>query len=342
MGKADGSPGEEVGETGKGQEPVEDVITLWCQVDIGQKTEGKGGNQSNVWATLLVDLSSPGWTHSLLAESLNGTGRSVRAGVGDGDDGEGDDGVKDGWENFDTGILEGQDEWRVLGIGTGGVGKVGIIRWDNETEDSKGDNVEEGDTPEDLLGSLWNGLSWVGGLSGGKTDQLGSSEGERGGDEDGAETVETVLEGSTVRTVSVVVSLPVFTTNVTSVVGWDTTAVDDDTSNDETNDSKDLHDTENELDLTVTLDTKEVDGNDQNKEDGNPDSDINLLIWIPELDCDTGGGQFEWENNQPVKGVVPTHGKSPSWVNKADRVVIERSVNRVPKKLSIKKYLWVV
>lgn len=57
--KADGAPGQEVGETRKSQKPVEDLASLWCKVDIGEETEEKDEDECNVWATLFVNLSTP-------------------------------------------------------------------------------------------------------------------------------------------------------------------------------------------------------------------------------------------------------------------------------------------
>jgi hypothetical protein len=320
VGEADGSPGEEVGETGQGQEPVEDGQTLWCQGDVGKETENQGEDEGRVWATVLVNLGEDLWAHTLLAKSLKGSGGSVCAGVGDRDDGEGDDGVEDGREGLDVGEVEGQDEWRVLGVCAGSSREGLVIGWDNGTEDEEGDDVEEGDTPEDLLGSLWDGLSWVIRLGGGETDQLSSSESEGCSNEDGAETLEAVLEGSWV--------VPVLESEVATVIGWDTTAVDDDTKDDETNDSDNLDRAENELNLSVTLDTENVDNGDQDEEDGDPDGVVDASVG-PVINGDTGGDEFERQDNKPVDSVVPTHSKTPGRIDEADRVVVERAVDRV-------------
>ena len=58
-----------------------------------------------------------------------------------------------------------ENEWRVASVATGSLGKVLVIGWDDKTEDEERDHVEERDTPEDLLGGSWNGLSWVGTFS---------------------------------------------------------------------------------------------------------------------------------------------------------------------------------
>jgi hypothetical protein len=99
-------------------------------------------------------------------------------------------------------------------------------------------------------------------------------------------------------------------------VSGNTTAVDDDTGEDEADDSNDLDRAEDELDFTVATDTKDVDEDDDDKEDGDPHAvaDTRVVVVIissPEADGDTGGDQFEGEDDKPLHGVVPAHGETP-------------------------------
>ncbi|KAH3682614.1 hypothetical protein WICPIJ_006423 [Wickerhamomyces pijperi] len=75
------------------------------------------------------------------------------------------------------------------------------------------DDVEKSDSPENLLGSLWKGLSWVLSFSSGQTNQFSTSEGESSSDENVTDTLETIGKGTWV--------MPVLTTNVTTM--WTTT-----------------------------------------------------------------------------------------------------------------------
>lgn len=209
--EADGAPSEEGRETRKREEPVKDLTALGGEADECEETEGKGEGHGDPRATVLVDLAEPFGCHAVHGEGLEGTCGAEGGGVGDGDDGEGDDGVHDGGENLDLGLLEGADEWGVFGVGAGCLGEELIIGLDDQAEDEEGDDVEEGHTPEDLLGGLGEGLARVVGLGGSKTNQLGSSEGESGSDEDGAETLEAVLEG-------LLRCVPVLRANVSSVL----------------------------------------------------------------------------------------------------------------------------
>lgn len=87
--------------------------------------------------------------------------------------------------------------------------------------------------------------------------------------------------------------IPVFGTNVTSVIGWDTATVDDYSENHKTNAGGDFHDTENKFDLvwlaantaclqivtdlSVTPDSKNLDDSESKKQRDNPGAIINLL-----------------------------------------------------------------
>jgi len=116
------------------------------------------------------------------------------------------------------------------------------VRRDDQTNQEQVDNVEDEDTPDDLLGGPGDLLGGVGSFGGSKTDELGTGVGEGGGDEDTAEAVEAVKEGGPG-------CVPVSCANVATVVGGNTTAVDDDSENHETETGNDLDDADNEFNL---------------------------------------------------------------------------------------------
>lgn len=68
-----------------------------------------------------------------------------------------------------------------------------VLRYD-QTNEEKVDNVEDGDTPYDLLRGLRNLLLRVGRFRGSQSGQLSASIGEGRRDEDAAEAVEAVEE----------------------------------------------------------------------------------------------------------------------------------------------------
>lgn len=128
--------------------------------------------------------------------------------------------------------------------------------------------------------------------------------------------------------------MPVLGSDVTSGVCWHSPAVDDDTEDNEANHSKDLDATQNELNLTITFDTEEVDGADQDEEYGNPNTDIDgrisrAVLVCPECDRDTGNGEFERQNDQPVHGIVPSHCETPGRIDEPNGVVVEGSSDRI-------------
>ena len=94
------------------------------------------------------------------------------------------------------------------------MGEVLVVGWDDETQQEKGDHVEESNTPKDLFGGFGKGLAWIGGFGCCESNKFGSAEGERGSHEDRTPAFETVAERSTVKLFVV----PVFGSEVASVV----------------------------------------------------------------------------------------------------------------------------
>lgn len=105
--------------------------------------------------------------------------------------------------------------------------------------------------------------------------------------------------------------MPVLSADVATGIGGNTTAVDDNSEDDETRTSQNLDHGEDELDLTETLDTKDVDDSESNKKDSDPDGRVDLGTTLPELNRNTSSSNLEWQHEQPGDGVVPTHGKTP-------------------------------
>ncbi|CAG9989383.1 unnamed protein product [Clonostachys byssicola] len=243
MGQADGSPDQQVGETSESQEPAEDITALAGLANEGQETECELDENAPEGTTLGVDVGEEPGGHTALGHGLHGAGRSEGAGVGDTEDGDGDDGVEDGGEDLDASVLDGKDEGGGLGVGTAGAQQTGVVRGEDEAEDEEVDDVEQGNSEEDLLASLGDGLAGSGRLSSGETNHLSTTEGEGGNDEDGAESSEAVAESARLD--------PVLAADVALVAG--AAAVDDDTEDHEANAGEDLDEGEDELYFTVAL-----------------------------------------------------------------------------------------
>lgn len=236
-----------------------------------------------------------------LGKGLDGSGGSVSARVGNGENGDGNDGVEDGWESLDTSLLDGEHERRGLGVGTVRAQKIWVVGWEDQAKEEEGDNVEEGNSPEDLSGSLREGLVGLSGFGSGQADHLSTTESEGGDDEDRAEALESVVERTGI--------LPVVETNVATVVSGDTTAVGDDGKDDETHAGADLDDGESSFDLTISSDTEELDGNEEDEEESDPDSHVD--VFSPVSDGDGSSNELKRKHNQPRQSVLPADSEAP-------------------------------
>jgi hypothetical protein len=94
MGNSDTAENKERGETRKSQKPVEDVTTVWSQVDECQASEKELKEGDNERTTLLINIGKDLWTHTVLCQSLECTGGGECAGVGDTHDGDQNHGIE--------------------------------------------------------------------------------------------------------------------------------------------------------------------------------------------------------------------------------------------------------
>src|SRR4051794_903794 len=111
-----------------------------------------------------------------------------------------------------------------------------------------------------MLLTSGEGLARVSSLRSGESNQLGSRESEGSSNEHRAQPFEAVVKGTGVA--------PVLSTNVSAL--GSTTACQDDAEDDETYHCDDLDDREHEFGFTITLDTEQVDGDNDEEEDGDP------------------------------------------------------------------------
>lgn len=110
MSEADSAPDEEEGETRKSKKPVENGAALGGLSDVGQKTESELNDNTVDGTSLVVDVVQELRGMATHGHSLHGTGRSEGTGVCDRQDRDGDDGVEDGGQDLDAGILNGKNE----------------------------------------------------------------------------------------------------------------------------------------------------------------------------------------------------------------------------------------
>lgn len=316
-------PHEEIRETRKGEQPVEDLGTHFRLVDERQETESDLQDDTPDGTALLVNVGECLGGHSVHCECLDGTGGSKGARVGDTDDGEGDDGIENGGKPLNTGQLDGDDKRRKLGVCAGRVEQVLVVGRYNQAHKQETDHVEKGNPPEHLLGRGGKRFPGIGGFGGCEADQLRASEGECGGDEDGAKSLETIAERARL--------IPILAANVSARIRLYPTAIDHDSEDDEAEDGKNLDDAEKELDCSIELvitssrascrglqrsltfavasNAENLNGCQDKEEDGNPDSDVDVCS--PILDRDTGRCDFEGQDNEPTQGVIPAHCETP-------------------------------
>ena len=319
VGNADAHPGDDGRETRNGEQPVEDLATrIVAGVDEeAEGTENEREDDGGQRSALSVNVGEDRGSLANLGHGAKGTASSVDSRVTDRENRDEDDGVHDARQNVNTCVGDGNDEGRGTRIVRSRSKTLLSVR-DNGGDDEERDDVEDDDTGKNLLGSLGNLLAGVGGLGSSKADELGTGVREGSGDKDRGETLEAIVERTRVR--------PGLGT-VVSAVGT-TTAVDDDTANDETDDSENLDERTEELELSVASNTEEVDDGDNDQEEGYPDTPWYRLILVPVGDDNGCGDEFEGKDDEPLEPVVVSHGETDSRVDETGRVGSERSGNR--------------
>jgi hypothetical protein len=262
--KADGAPREEGSKTGQRNEPVKDGLSGRSHVHITEDTPQKNEDDGEQWATGAIHVCENLGSIALISKSRQGTRTSVDTGDTDGNDRDENDDVHKVVETMETSIARSNDEGG--SIGTRGTKKILVVGANKETDKGKADNVEESNTPEDLSDGTGKRLEGVGSLSGRQTDKLSTGEREGGGDEDGAEALEAILEGARVIPQT---GSPVF---VVQAVGGASTEHKNQGGDHENNRGHELEAGGPELFLSVTQRTEYVDDDDEDPEYRYPDS----------------------------------------------------------------------
>ena len=264
VGKTDGTPGEEGSKTRQRNEPVEDLLTGSADLHVAENTPGKNEYDGEQWATGAIHVGEDLRSIALFSESSQRAGTTVDTRDTDGNDGDKNDNVHETVESFKTTVASSNNERR--GVGTLRTEKIWIVRANEKTDECKTKNVKEGDTPENLTNSTRKRLERVLGLSSGETDKLGTREGKGSSDEYCAETLEPVSECTGV--------VPKSGTPVLIVLTVVRTATkNEDQGNDHEDDCcGQLQARRPEFFFGISQGTKDVDYDDENPEDGNPDT----------------------------------------------------------------------
>jgi hypothetical protein len=197
------------------------------------------------------------------------------------------DGVDDGWQGGDTGVLDGDDEWGSR-RGTAGVEESGVVVGDQYTDDEDTEDVKDHQSEKDSLDCLWDGLSGVLSLSDSGGNDFGSEEGEGGLNETcepgkeltgraGNEAITTLNRDVVERTyrisdlakhetwLTLTRVPPVSESN--GVMIRSTSSHENDTENDKTDNGDNLQAREPELHFSKDSRSQEVYGKDENQKD---------------------------------------------------------------------------
>lgn len=122
---------------------------------------------------------------------------------------------------------------------------------------------------------------------------------------------------------------PVSCTNIATVVGWNTTTVDDNTKNHEAYAGGNLDHTDDELDLTIAPHTEILDTNQSEQERGDPSGVVDALGAWPIVDDIASSRYFEGQDSQPTDGVFPGASETPGGIDESTNVHGEGAVDWV-------------
>ena len=224
-----------------------------------------------------------------LGDAEEVAGARVEVCVSGGGGGGENDSVDDVREDGDAGVLAGDDPGGFLGAREVVRGQGLVAGADADADDEGAEDVEEEDAPEDAADGLGDVLAGVGSFTGGDGDHFGAAVGEGGVDEGGPETG----EAAGVAGADVLFHRAFFpVAESAAVVVWGTAEPDNYTAEEETKDCYDLDGCEAELGFTVYGYGEDVQANDDDDNDCNPHSLVDLPFCIPETDNDGCGRNF--------------------------------------------------
>lgn len=129
----------------------------------------------------------------MLGESDKSSATTVHTRHTNRQDGNQDDDVHERVVTLETGVGDGDDKGRGARIVAASVQQSLVGRVDQETDQEETNDVEEGDSPKDLLDGAGEGLGGVLGFSGSETNKFGTTEGESSSDKDTYSMLDIVL-----------------------------------------------------------------------------------------------------------------------------------------------------
>lgn len=323
--QADGAPGEELRDRGQIVEPEEDDIGSARAAEVGQERDDRGDADTVVWDTSLGALQEKSGRLLVLRNTEKVTRASKEEGVRGRCGGRQDDCVDDRRKSWDLGAVDGNNPRRVSRTGTAMEQSV-VVRWDENTDGERTEDVEEQNSPEDTSDSLGDVPSRVLGFTGRNRDHLDTTVREGSVDE----RVEDTKKATSGTRSDVLLHrtwvLPV--AEPETVVCGCTAQVNAECEDEQPNHCDDLDTGEDELCFTVDGNSKDVQTKNKDNDERDPCSRIDLVV--PESDDDSGSGDFSAECDGRLVPRVPTYSEAHGRIEVASAVLRNSTGKRKP------------
>lgn len=290
----DGDPSQDAEDGGQVDKVLENFAGVITNIHESEEGEEGAEEQRRPGYTTAISLLENSRGRAVRGKAVESSAGDVEIGVGGREDEDQDTSVDDVGEDLDTSNLGGDNKGRGAGTGpalSDSKGQIRRVVRDNHSNEEDTETVEEEDAVEGKVDGLRDAATRVLGLAGCDTDQLSAKVGKSGVDHDGPEAKE--LTGSTIHVKSGKSAgvRPVLEAGSLSIGA--TTAGNDQGEKNYANNDNDLDRGQPKLKLAKELDaTKIVDAEDDDDEDGDEHTRIDLLTGNPVLDDKSGGGEL--------------------------------------------------
>lgn len=265
MCETDAAPRKQCSETRQSEKPVKDNSTSSSFAHVGNGAKHDNGNGGDERTARTINVCETFGCVALFGESGQSTRASINSRETDGDDGEENDDVDESAKGGDSCVFGDDYEGRGGNINQTGAEKSVVVVFHEKTDEEETEDVEEGDTPKDLLDGAGESLLGVCRLCCCETDQFSTGKGESGRHENGAHASESICKGTRVVPGA---SSPVF---AEFAIAGTATAGEDDTHDHENDDGGELQQRHPEFLFRITQHTEDGDDDDGYPENRNPD-----------------------------------------------------------------------
>lgn len=199
VGQTNAAPGDDGGETGERQHPIEGFGLLGRACEEGQQAQNTGHTNRGNRSTFAIDIAEDLGCLILIGQGGEGARRAIDGGIPYGEHRNHDDHVEYGWQSRDASVDDGNDKGRGFRIVAGAsIHQTRVIIRDQNAHNREGNNVEKGDSPEDLLNSRRERFPRVFCLCCRQSNQLSTGEGKSCSNEHRAQPFKSVIEGTRV------------------------------------------------------------------------------------------------------------------------------------------------